>query len=103
MNPFPGKNSVIIMDNARIHHNEALVESVEEIGGKIIYLPSYSPDFNPIETAFSSLKVWFKRYRDFAETCDNSEYFILYALFQTTSDMVRNYFTSIYILFYKLV
>lgn len=97
MNPYPGKNSVIIMDNAKIHHDEVLVESVEEAGGKVIYLPPYSPDFNPIETAFSSLKAWFKRYRDFAEVCDDPEYLILYALSQTTSDMARNYFAeSIY-------
>jgi len=98
MNPFPGKNSVIIMDNARIHHDEVLVESVEEVGGKVIYLPPYSPDFNPIETAFSSLKAWFKRYRDFAEVCDDPEYFILHALSQTTPYMAKNYFAeSIYI------
>src|SRR6266540_1328044 len=98
MNPFPGKNSVIIMDNAKIHHDEALVESVEEISEKVIYLPSYSPDFNPIEIAFSSLKAWFKRYRDFIENYNDPEYIILYALSQTTSDMVRNYFAeSIYV------
>ena len=56
MNPFPGKNSVIIMDNARIHHDETLVESVEEVGGKVVYLPPYSPDFNPIEYSFSVIK-----------------------------------------------
>jgi len=57
MNSFPEKNSIIIMDNTRIHHDEALIKSVEEFSKKVIYLPSYSPDFNPIETAFSSLKV----------------------------------------------
>ncbi len=98
MNPFPGKNSVIIMDNAKIHHDEALVESVEEIGEKVIYLPSYSPDFNPIKIAFSSLKAWFKRYRDVIENYDDPEYIILYALSQTTPDMAKNYFAeSIYI------
>jgi transposase len=98
MNPFPGKNSVIIMDNAMIHHDEALVELIEETGGKVVYLPPYSPDFNPIETAFSTLKAWFKRYRDFVEICDDVEYLILYALSQITPDMARNYFAgSIYI------
>ncbi|GET03069.1 homeodomain-like protein [Rhizophagus clarus] len=98
MNPFPGKNSVIIMDNAVIHHDEALVELIEETGGKVVYLPPYSPDFNPIETAFSTLKAWFKRYRDFVEICDDIEYLILYALSQITPDMARNYFAgSIYI------
>src|SRR3954447_372773 len=94
MNSFPEKNSIIIMDNARIHHDEALVESEEEFGEKVIYLPSYSPDFNPIKTAFSLLKAWFKRYRDFAKICDDLEYFILYALSQTTSDMAKNYFAE---------
>ena len=82
MNEFPNKNSVIVMDNAKIHHDEKLVESIKQMGCKVLYLPPYSPDFNPIETAFSSLKAWFKRYRDFAETCDDPEYFILYALSQ---------------------
>ncbi|GES92165.1 homeodomain-like protein [Rhizophagus clarus] len=59
-------NSIIIMDNARIHHVEALVKSVEEIGGK------------------------FERYRDFAEVCYDPEYFILYALSQTTTDFKFN-------------
>ena len=53
------------MNNAKIHHDEVLIESIEEMDGKVIYLPPYSPDFNPIETAFSSLKAWFKRYRYF--------------------------------------
>ena len=52
MNAFSEKNSVIIMDNVRIHHDEALVESVEEIGEKVVYLPPYSPDFNPIDCFF---------------------------------------------------
>ncbi|GES75710.1 hypothetical protein SCP_1001160 [Rhizophagus clarus] len=80
MNPFPGKNSVIIMDNIVIHHDEVLVELIKETDGKVVYLPPYLPDFNPIETAFSTLKVWFKRYRDFVGICDDIEYLILYAL-----------------------
>jgi transposase len=98
MNPFLGKNSVIIIDNAIIHHDEALVELIKETGGKMVYLPPYLPDFNPIETAFSILKAWFKRYRNFVEICDDNEYLILYALSQITPDMARNYFAeSIYI------
>ncbi len=98
MNLFLGKNSVIIIDNAKIHHDKALVKSVEKINRKVIYLPSYSSDYNFIEIAFSSLKAWFKKYRDFIKNYNDSEYIILYALSQTTSDMVRNYFAeSIYV------
>ena len=65
MNPYPGKNSVIILDNAKIHHDENLIEILEELGCHIIFLPPYSPDLNPIETAFSTVKSWIKRNRDF--------------------------------------
>ena len=84
MNPYPGKNSVLIMDNARIHHNEDLVKSIEESGCRILYLPPYSPDLNPIETAFSALKSWLRRYRDIVNNCDDPIYILFVALSQTT-------------------
>lgn len=33
---------------------------------RILFLPPYSPDYNPIEAAFSALKAWIHRHRDFA-------------------------------------
>ena len=97
MNPFPVKHNVLVMDNARIHHDDDLVAAVEDIGSKILYLPSYSPDLNPIETAFSALKSWLKRYRDFANHFDPI-YFILVALAQTTPDIAKKYFEeSVYL------
>ena len=44
MNPYPGKNSVIILDNAKIHHDENLIEILEELGCHVVFLPPYSPD-----------------------------------------------------------
>jgi len=64
MNPFPGKNSVLVMDNAKIHHDEEMINLIERIGCRILFLPPYSPDYNPIELAFSTLKAWFKGNRD---------------------------------------
>ena len=39
---------------------------------RLVYLPPYSPDFNPIEEAFSSMKAWIRRNRDYvrAETAN---------------------------------
>ena len=48
--------SVLIMDNARIHHRASLHEKVKAANCRIIYLPPYSPDFNPIELVWSWLK-----------------------------------------------
>jgi transposase len=91
MNPYPAKHSVLVMDNARIHHDDDLVAAIEDIGGKVLYLPPYSPDFNPIETAFSALKFWLKRHRDFANYFD-PVYLISTALAQTTSENAKRYF-----------
>ena len=98
MNEYPNKNSVIVMDNAKIHHDEKLVESIEQMGCKVLYLPPYSPDYNPIETAFSGIKLWLKRNRVFVENCNDPKYPLLLALSQVTPDMAKCYYkgSSIY-------
>jgi transposase len=92
MNAFPQKNSVLVMDNAQIHHDEYLFNLVESVGCKIIYLPPYSPDLNPIETAFSSIKSWIKRYRNFVEECSDPYFTLTVACAQITPNMARSYF-----------
>jgi len=47
---------VVIMDNLPAHKPARVRELIEERGCELIYLPSYSPDFNPIEEAFSKIK-----------------------------------------------
>lgn len=56
MNPFPGRNSVLLLDNCSIHKSEVLRECLEESGILLLFLPPYSPDFNPIEMSFASGK-----------------------------------------------
>ncbi|SRR6266702_1437117 len=65
MQPWPLPNSVIVMDNATIHKVEGIREMVEGRGARLIYLPPYSPDLNPIEEAFSSMKAWLRANRDY--------------------------------------
>ena len=50
------ENSIVILDNATIHHSEEIVGLIESKGAKIIYLPPYSPDLNPIELMFGIYK-----------------------------------------------
>jgi hypothetical protein len=47
--PFPKPNSVLVMDNASFHHTERIKQMCRDAGVKLLYLPPYSPDFNPIE------------------------------------------------------
>jgi transposase len=51
----PGQ--VVVMDNLTAHKGERVKELIEERGCELIYLPPYSPDFNPIEEAFSKIKA----------------------------------------------
>lgn len=50
----PGQ--VVILDNLRAHKVEGVREKIEACGARLLYLPSYSPDFNPIEQAWSRIK-----------------------------------------------
>lgn len=50
----PGQ--VVVMDNLGAHRPRRIRELIEERGCELIYLPSYSPDFNPIEEALSKIK-----------------------------------------------
>ena len=68
MNRAPGPRSVLILDNARIHHAPELKPMCEEVGVELAYLPRYSPDYNPIEESFSALKAWMRRNRELVDS-----------------------------------
>ena len=50
------RGQVVVMDNLSAHKGERVRELIEGRGCELVYLPSYSPDFNPIEEAFSKIK-----------------------------------------------
>ena len=51
----------VIMDNLPAHKVTGVRQAIEEAGARIVYLPPYSPDFNPIEMAFSKFKAAFRK------------------------------------------
>jgi hypothetical protein len=59
--------SVLVMDNASFHHSERIKQMCSDAGVKLMYLPPYSPDLNPIEEFFSELKAFIKRNWHFHE------------------------------------
>ncbi len=50
------RNDIVIMDNLAAHKVKGVREAIAAVGAELIYLPPYSPDFNPIELVFSKLK-----------------------------------------------
>ena len=56
---YPG--DVVILDNLPAHKSSAVREAIEAAGAKLLFLPPYSPDFNPIENAFAKLKALLRK------------------------------------------
>ena len=50
----PGE--IVFMDNCSIHKVEEVTEAIEAVGARVVFLPTYSPDLNPIENCWSKVK-----------------------------------------------
>lgn len=59
---LPG--DIVSMDNLSVHKVEQVRQLIEAAGAELRYLPSYSPDFNPIEQAFAKLKAHLRKARE---------------------------------------
>jgi len=59
--PAISPGDVVMMDNLGSHKRPSVRASIEAAGGRLLYLPPYSPDFNPIEKAFSKLKALLRK------------------------------------------
>lgn len=83
---------VVIMDNLPAHKVAAVREAIEDAGATLIYLPPYSPDFNPIEKAFSQIKAHLKKAAARSkETLDTA---IAAAIDTVSPNNAANYFTA---------
>ena len=57
LEPLLCAGEVVRMDHLSSHKSERVRQAIERQGARLLFLPSYSPDFNSIEMAFSKLKV----------------------------------------------
>jgi transposase len=82
----------VIMDNLPAHKGTEVRRAIEAAGAMLHYLPPYSPDFNPIENAFSKLKAFLRKAA--ARTIDDLWNVIRDALPTFTPQDCANYFTA---------
>ena len=63
---------IVIMDNLSPHKATGVREVIEAVGATVLYLPPYSPDFNPIENLWSKLKMYLRSAaaRTFDDLCE---------------------------------
>lgn len=59
--PFLHKGDTVIMDNASFHNKYELIEIANDYGIKMVFLPAYSPDLNPIEKCWANFKRWLRK------------------------------------------
>ena len=83
---------IVVMDNLPAHKVSGVRHAIEGAGASLLYLPPYSPDFNPIEMAFSKLKAILRKAA--ARTIDNLWQVIAEAIDDFTPAECRNYFAA---------
>lgn len=83
---------IVIMDNLPAHKISGAREAIEKAGARLLFLPPYSPDFNPIEMAFSKLKALLRKAA--ARTIDELWSVVADCLPAFKPDECRNYFKA---------
>ena len=83
---------VVVMDNLRSHHTEGVRESIESVGATVLYLPSYSPELNPIEKTWSKLKQLLRRAG--ARTLKRLSSALAHAIKKITCSDIAGWFTG---------
>ena len=90
--PTLRQGDVVILDNLPAHKGAAAREAIEAAGARLLFLPPYSPDFNPIENAFAKLKALLRRAA--ARTVDELWAVIGRSLDAFTPSECANYFAA---------
>ena len=83
---------IVVMDNLPAHKPVAVRQAIEATGAELRFLPPYSPDFNPIEMAFSKLKAFLNKTA--TRTVDDLWRAIAQAIDAVTPVECQNYFAA---------
>jgi transposase len=90
--PILGPGDIVVMDNLPAHKVKGAREAIEKAGAMLLFLPPYSPDFNPIEQAFAKLKALLRKAA--ARTVKTLQRAIAEALDDVTPQECANYFAN---------
>ncbi len=86
----PGQ--IVVMDNLSVHKDKRVGPLIAGAGCRLVYLPAYSPDFTPIEQAFSKIKTFLRRME--ARIRETLEAAIAAALSMVTATDAAGWFTA---------
>lgn len=83
---------IVVMDNLGSHKGKAVRRAIRKVGAKLVFLPKYSPDLNPIEQVFAKLKALLRKAA--ARSVETLTAAIGQFLELFTSQECANYFTN---------
>lgn len=90
--PTLSAGETVLMDNVRTHKVAGVRAAIEAKGARVVYLPPYSPDFNPLEKPFAKIKSFLERIA--ARTAEALDTAVGEALRSFTPQQCMNYFAS---------
>ena len=91
--PFDGvsPNSIVVMDNASIHHVDSVVDTILSVEALVRFLPPYSPDMNPIEEVFGEVKHYLQANNTRFQATSSPRAMILTAFNSVTTENCNSY------------
>jgi len=89
--PTLRQGDIVVMDNLPAHKVAGIAEAINSVGARLLYLPPYSPDLNPIEQMFAKLKALLRKAKE--RTIDDLWARIGTLLDEVSAQECANYFT----------
>jgi transposase len=90
--PILEPGDIVVMDNLGSHRGKAVRKAIRKAGARLLFLPPYSPDLNPIEQAFAKIKHWMRCAQK--RTIEDACAFIGVLVATITPSECRNYFEN---------
>ena len=93
MHPFDGTatKSIAVLDNCSIHHVDEVKKLFEDAGILLLFLPPYSPNLNPIEQTFSSVKYYLRDHDELMQSTDDPTVIIHAAFAAVTKEQCQSW------------
>ena len=88
--PALSQGDILLMDNSSVHKTKGAVDALLEKGVSVLFIPRYSPDFNPIELLWSKLKAFLRKIK--ARTTESLAEAIKLALDNISTDDIEGWF-----------
>lgn len=89
--PYLRSGQILIMDNVSFHKCPLIIKKLKDIGVSVVFLPPYSPEFNPIENMWSKIKTFLRRQK--IRTLKSFELYLKQALESVTEDDCDGWFS----------